>query len=59
MRVGVRCNRDRAVRRLTARDQTRSSRSLWQEQVLLVDDQARSIDRGDAHVPRRDRRVRP
>jgi hypothetical protein len=40
------------VRRLTVRDQTRSSRSLWQEQVLLVDDQARSIDRCDAHVPR-------
>jgi hypothetical protein len=31
------------VLRLTARDQTRSSRSLWQEQVLLADDQARSI----------------
>jgi len=43
MRVWVRCNRDRAVRRLTVRDRTRSGRSLWQEQVLLVDHQARSI----------------
>jgi hypothetical protein len=47
------------VRRFTARGQTRSSRSPWQEQVLLVDDQARSIDRCDVHVPRRDRHVRP
>src|SRR6202521_100051 len=31
--VGGRCNRDRVVLRLTARDQTRPSRSLWQEQV--------------------------
>lgn len=31
------------MRRLTVRDQTRSGRSLWQEQVLLVDHQARSI----------------
>jgi len=37
----------------------RSGRSLWQEQVLLVDDQARSIDCCDALVPRRDRHVRP
>jgi len=42
-RAGRRCNRDRTALRLTARNQTRSSRCLWQEQVLLPDDQARSI----------------